>query len=303
MLGMANGYDWNDLKYFLSCSRAGSLAGAGRLLKVDETTVGRRLAALEHALGARLFDRTSDGFVLTSTGERLLDKAVQVEEMTLDVERQATGADVKLEGVVRVATTETLQVMFLARHLARLRASHPGIVVEMVGGLPTANLLKRDADLAVRVGATTPTQQSLIVRRLGAFSWGLYASRTHSKRQGKARRRLSVDGQSVIGYCEELAQSSGAHWLDEHAGGATVVFRTNSILAAAQAARGGWGVAILPTFVGRENPELVRLNAKPLCSSNLWLAVHVDLQRNARVRAVIEHLIAGIAESAALDAD
>jgi DNA-binding transcriptional LysR family regulator len=301
MQGMANGYDWNDLKYFLSCSRAGSLAGAGRLLKVDETTVGRRLAALEHALGARLFDRTSDGFVLTSTGERLLDKAVQVEAMTLDLERQATGADVKLEGVVRVATTETLQVMFLARHLARLRASHPGIVVEMVGGLPTGNLLKRDADLAVRVGAT-PTQQSLIARRLGAFSWGLYASRTHWKRKGKARRRLSLDGQSVIGYCDELAQSSGAHWLEKHAGKATVVFRTNSILAAAQAARGGWGVAILPTFAGSENSELVRLNATPLCSTNVWLALHVDLQRNARVRAVIEHLVAGIAESAALDA-
>jgi DNA-binding transcriptional LysR family regulator len=302
MQGMKNGYDWNDLKYFLSCSRAGSLAGAGRLLKVDETTVGRRLAALEDALGARLFDRTPEGFVLTSTGERLLDKAVQVEAMTLDLGRQATGADVKLEGVVRVATTETLQVMFLARHLARLRASHPGIVVEMVGGLPTTNLLKRDADLAVRVGAT-PTQQTLIARRLGAFSWGLYASRTHWKGQGKARRRLSLDGQSVIGYCEELAQSSGAHWLEENAGGATVVFRTNSILAAAQAARGGWGVAILPTFAGRENSELVRLNARPLCSTNLWLALHVDLQRNARVRAVIEHLVAGIAESAALDAD
>lgn len=302
MQAMATGYDWNDLKYLLSCSRAGTLAGAGRLLKVDETTVGRRLAALEHALGARLFDRTSEGFVLTSTGERLLEKAIQVEEMTLDLERQATGADVKLEGVVRVATTETLQVSFLARHLARLRAAHPGIVVEMVGGLPVANLLKRDADLAVRVGAM-PTQQSLVVRRLGAFSWGLYADRACAKIRGKARRGLSLDGQPVIGYCEELAQSNGARWLDEHARGATVVFRTNSILAAAQAARGGWGVAILPRFVGEPDPELVRLNPTPLCPVNLWLAVHVDLQRNARVRAVIEHLVAGIAESAALDAD
>src|SRR4029079_5972879 len=121
-------------------SRAGSLAGAGRLLKVDETTVGRRLAALEHALGARLFDRTSDGFVLTSTGERLLSTAQQIEEATVDLERKATGADVKLEGVVRGATTETLQVMFLARYLAPLRQAHPGIVVEMVSGLGVANL-------------------------------------------------------------------------------------------------------------------------------------------------------------------
>jgi DNA-binding transcriptional LysR family regulator len=292
-------YDWNDLKYFLLCARTGTLAGAGRLLKVDETTVGRRLAALEHALGARLFDRTSDGFVLTSTGERLVGTAQEIEQSTLDLERKATGADVKLEGVVRVATTETLQVMFLARYLAPLRQAHPGIVVEMVSGLGVANLLKRDADLAVRVGAK-PTQQSLIVRRLGAFTWGLYARRDRAK---KRRKAAILDGEAVIGYCEELALSTGANWLAQNARGAKIVFRINSILGAAQAARGGWGVAILPTFAGEAEPELIRLSPEPLCPVNLWLAVHSDLQRNARVRAVIDHLVAAVAESAALDAD
>ena len=299
---MATGYDWNDLKYFLSCSRAGTLAGAGRLLKVDETTVGRRLAALEHALGARLFDRTSDGFVLTSTGERLLDTAQAIEAATLDLECKATGADVKLEGVVRIATTETLAVMFLARHLAPLRAAHPGIVVEMVSGLAATNLLKRDADVAVRVGAM-PTQQSLIVRRLGAFAWGLYARRGHAKLKRNGRRAPSLDGQDLIGYCEELALSPGGRWLEEHVRGATVVFRANSILMAAQAARGGWGVAILPTFVGEPEAELVRVSPESLCPVNLWLAVHADLQRNARVRAVIDHLVAAVAASRVLDAD
>jgi DNA-binding transcriptional LysR family regulator len=302
MQAMASGYDWNDLKYFLSCQRAGTLAGAGRLLQVDETTVGRRLAALEHSLGARLFDRTSDGFVLTSTGEALVQKAEEIEQATVDLERAATGADVKLEGVVRVATTETLQVMFLARYLAPLREAHPGIVVEMVSGLGVANLLKRDADLAVRVGAK-PTQQSLIVRRLGAFSWGLYASRDHAKLRRKGGRTPSLDGVPVIGYCEELALSTGALWLEQHARDAKIVFRINSILGAAQAARGGWGVAILPTFTGDAHSELVRLSPEPLCPVNLWLAVHADLQRNARVRAVIDHLVAAAEESAILDAD
>jgi DNA-binding transcriptional LysR family regulator len=301
MQGMATGYDWNDLKYFLSCSRAGTLAGAGRLLKVDETTVGRRLAALEDALGARLFDRTSDGFVLTSTGERLLETAQTIETATLDLECKATGADVKLEGVVRIATTETLGVMFLARHLAPLGAAHPGIVVEMVSGLATTNLLKRDADVAVRVGAM-PTQQSLLVRRLGAFGWGLYASRAHAKPRRKAGR-VSLDGRPLIGYCEELAVSPGGRWLEQHARGAKVVFRANSILMAAQAARGGWGVAILPTFVGDPESDLVRLSPEPLCPVNLWLAVHADLQRNARVRAVIDHLVCAVADAAVLDAD
>jgi DNA-binding transcriptional LysR family regulator len=301
MQAMSTHFDWNDLKYFLSCSRAGSLAGAGRLLKVDETTVGRRIAALEHALGARLFDRTSDGFVLTSTGEGLLENAVEVEQASLDLECKATGADLRLEGVVRVATTETLSVTFLARYLAPLRIAHPGILVEIVSSLGATNLLKRDADLAVRVGAK-PDQQSVVVRRLGAFSWGLYASRAHPKLRRKSGLPR-LEGQPVIGYCEELALSAGARWLDEHAKGARVVFRINSILGAAQAARGGWGVAILPTFAGKDQSDLVRLSPTPLCPVNLWLAVHADLQRNARVRAVIDRLVAAAAESAALDAD
>src|SRR5436190_2723262 len=134
-------YDWNDLKYFLACARTGSLAKAGRSLKVDQTTVSRRLVALEGAIGARLFDRTAQHMVLTAQGEALLETAQRIEQGALEVARVASGADERLEGVVRVATSETLSVTFLLRRLVKLHEAHPGITIELVTGTPSTNLL------------------------------------------------------------------------------------------------------------------------------------------------------------------
>ncbi|HVU50053.1 MAG TPA: LysR family transcriptional regulator [Polyangia bacterium] len=284
------GYDWNDLRYFLACARAGSLAGAGRALKVDQTTVGRRLAALEEALGARLFERTPDGFVLTATGARLMETAQLIEQATIDLERRATGADARLEGVVRVATSETLSATFLMSELVALHDDHPGIELQLVTGATSLNLLKREADLALRVGQK-PTQQSLVVRRLGAISWGIYGTRAylegHPRVSGGGAR---FDGDDLVVFDDELSQIAPARWLAERAAGARVVLRTNSILTAAAAARAGWGLSALPTFCGGGAPELVLAHPELITPSDVWLVVHPDLQHTGRVRAVLDHL-------------
>jgi DNA-binding transcriptional LysR family regulator len=282
-------YDWNDLKYFLACARTGSLSKAGRHLKVDQTTVSRRLTALETAIGARLFDRTAPRTVLTSAGEALLDTAQRIEDGALKIARMATGADERLEGVVRVATSETLSVEFLARRLARLHAAHPGIELELVTGTVSTNLLKREADLALRAGIR-PTQRSLIARKIGRHAFHLYASDEYRKARPRAGRPGPLDGHDVIGYCDELSQIPPMKWLEQHAQGARVVMRTNSLLSAAEAALGGWGVVALPWFVGAKRSGLVCIHKAPIGYSDFWLVVHPDLQHTGRVRAVIEHL-------------
>jgi DNA-binding transcriptional LysR family regulator len=284
--------DWNDLKYFLACWRAGSLAGAGRLLKVDQTTVGRRLTAFEESLATRLFDRTSDGFVLTATGESLLETAQAVEQGMIDLERRASGQDARLSGVVRLATSETLAAAFLARLLASLHEEHPDIALELVTGNPSLNLLKREADVALRAGAR-PTQLSLIARRLGTVPWRLYVSEPY-RRTRPTGPAGPLDGHEVIAYIEEMAQIPAARWLAEHEAGARVVMHANSILTAQQACQGGWGVACLPTFLGDASASLVRLMEEPVWAAELWLVVHPDLARNARVRAVMDHVIRAV---------
>jgi DNA-binding transcriptional LysR family regulator len=284
------GYDWNDLRYFLACARAGSLAGAGRLLKVDQSTVGRRLGALEEALGARLFERTPEGFTLTSTGARLLETAQAVEQSAIDLERRATGADARLEGVVRVATSETLAATFLVGQLAALHDAHPDIEVQLVTGTTSLNLLKREADIALRVGQK-PTQQSLVVRRLGAIAWGVFATASYLERRPlEAGGGVRFDGHDLVVLDDELAQIPPARWLAERSAGARVALRTNSILSAAAAVRGGWGLGTLPAFCRGGAPELVLAYPELITPTDVWLIVHPDLQHTGRVRAVLDHL-------------
>jgi DNA-binding transcriptional LysR family regulator len=290
MQGMEPSYDWDDLKTFLACWRTGSLARAGKALRVDQTTVGRRLGALEDALGARLFERTSRRMIPTLAGESLLEIAQAVEQGAIDLGRRASGADASVSGLVRVATSETLSVTFLARQLASLHEAHPEIELELVTGAPSLNLLRREADLALRAG-TRPTQQSLIARKLGNHGFALFASEEYRRRRPRAGRAGPLDGHELISYCDELANIPPVRWLNEHGAGARVVLRTNSLLTAAEAARGGWGIAALPIFLGTSEPGLVRLRKEEIAFSEFWIVVHPDLQHTGRVRAVIEHLV------------
>jgi len=290
MQGMERGYDWDDLKYFLACWRTGSLARAGRTLRVDQTTAGRRLAALEDSLGARLFERSARRMVLTPAGESLLEIAQAVEQGAIDLGRRASGADARVEGLVRVATSETLAVTFLARQLSSLHAAHPDIELELVTGATSLNLLRREADLALRAGPK-PTQQSLIVRKLGRHPFALFASEEYRKRRPRAGRAGPLDGHELIGYCDELASIPPVRWLEEHRAGVRVTLRTNSLLTAAEAARGGWGIAALPVFLGEHEPGLVRLGKEEIAFSDFWIVVHPDLRHAGRVRVVIEHLV------------
>jgi DNA-binding transcriptional LysR family regulator len=278
--------DWNDYRYFVAVARAGTLAVAARALKVDQTTCGRRLQALEEALGARLFDRTPEGLVLTAAGERALERAREIEEAALALERQVAGEDARIEGVVRLATSETMAVGFLVQALAGLRARHAGIALQVVTGSATVNLLKREADVAVRI-APRPTQANLMVRRLGEAGWSLYASRDYF-----ARRPLdgTLASHALIGFDEEMAQIPAARWMDEHLPAGRVL-ETNSILAVLEAVRAGLGIGALPCFLGDAVPTLARAGSERIAVADVWMVVHPDLERTPRIRVVMDFLV------------
>jgi DNA-binding transcriptional LysR family regulator len=283
--------EWSDIRYFLAVSRTGTLAGAGRELKVEATTVGRRLVAFEQALGARLFDRTTDGFVLTIAGERILENARHVEEQMLELERKACGEDAKLEGVVRLATSENLAVGFLLRVLAPIHERHPGIVLDVMTGAQPADLNKREADLAVRVGPNMrPTQQSLVAKKLVTIGMTLYASESYLERHGAPRLDQGLEGHVVCAYGGEIASIPPAAWLVDNGAKARVVLRINSMLGITRSVAAGVGLSLLPCFLGDAEPLLRRVSARPIVFSEAWLVVHPDIQRTARVRAVIDFL-------------
>lgn len=296
-------FEWSDARQFLAVQRQRSLTAAARELKVNQSTVSRRIAVLEESLGARLFDRTPDGLVLTAVGERVYEAARRMEEAALAVERTASGEDAKVEGPVRLATSEAFAVGFLFDHLAELRQRHPGLVVEVSVGQPSVDLSRREADLALRFRprGSAPAQPNLIARRLGGMAFAAFASRAYLGRRGTPRRAEDLVGHDIVAYDEDLPPIPGATWLREASEGASAVTRCTSVLALAAAARGALGVTVVPCFLGLRPPALVHLAPPPTVDfADIWLVVHPDLRGNARVRAVMEWLAEVVARERAV---
>ena len=177
---------WDDVRFFLAIQRAGSLSAAAGPLNVTQPTCGRRLAALEASLGLRLFDRTPEGLRITTEGQSLLEAATQMEQGAQDFALRATVTDRDLEGVVRIATTELFACSFLTLALQQVREKHPGIRLELVLSNSETDLLRREADIAVRFGpeASRPKPETLVARRLGDEPFLLYGTDAYLRRRG-----------------------------------------------------------------------------------------------------------------------
>ena len=277
--------EWDDLRYFLAVWRSGTMSGAAQVLKVNQTTVGRRLGALEEQLGVLLFDRTPGGLSVTAAGSKIVEIATQMEESALSLERMVAGSDDRLEGAVRIACSETLAVGFLVEGLAAFRLAHPRIALELITGNPPINLLRREADLAIR--ALRPQHSELVVRKLVDVEWCLYA--TADAAAGAPDRPL--DQQDVVGFDAELANIPAAQWLHQRVAPDRFAVRCNAILGAAAAIVAGLGVGALPRFIGDRDPRLRPFLSDVISTQTLWLAVHPDLQAQARVRAAIDHIV------------
>lgn len=290
--------DWTDLRYLLAVQRGHTLSAAARQLGVNQTTVGRRLEALEAALGARLFRRASDGYFLTRDGERALAHAERIEAEIHAVERAITGEDARPEGVVRLTTFESLGTCFVAPRLGRFRERYPAIDLQLNLDNRPLNLSRREADLAVR--PKRPTQAALQIRKIGSVAAGLYASPAYLRRHGEPRSVEELAQHLIIADEETNAHYDIQRWLLRLLPrGAKVALRCDHALAQAAAAVDGVGIAALYCYVGDGERRLRRVLPEEELVNDLWLAVHRDLQYAARVRALIDYLV----EIAARDAD
>lgn len=275
--------DWDDYRYLLAVVRAGSLSGAARLVGVDQSTVGRRVAALEARVGARLFDRTPEGYVLTAAGESVRADVETLQEGFMAVERRLAGGDSRLEGTVRLAITEVFADSFLIPHLRELRSQHPGLSLELLTGNAPIDLARREADLAMRLGMV-PQQPNLVVRQIGVVAFALYASPAYLARHGRPRARDGMIGHHVVGYGGALSSVPLATLINERAHRATLALRANSVASVFEAVAAGLGIGALPCILGARG--LRRIDpvggAVPIRT-----IVHRDLRRNARIRAVL----------------
>ena len=288
--------DWTDLRSFLELSRTGTLAAAARKLGVDATTVGRRLSALERELGAKMFARTPDGLALTAAGEAMRTAALEMEEASLRGEQRALGADDKLSGLVRVATTEMLGEAVVLPAVQAVHERHPQIRVELLTGSGQLDIARREADVALRY--VRPVRGDLVARHVGNVAFAAYASKDYLAARGRPARGSGFSGHDVVAH-----NSSSRSWRLGQIGGepvrdARVVLRTNSTHMLLRAVRSGLGIGPLPCFLARGDRTLERVHPT-IEADDLWLVVHADVQRTTRVRVVIDAIEARLAEVAA----
>ena len=279
---------WEDVRYFLALADAGSLSGAARTLKVEHSTVARRVETLEAALELRLFDRLARGWRLTAEGEAMLALAERMQEEAFAFERAALGA-AALRGTVRMSAPPSVASLFLVPRIAARRERWSGIELEIVGEMRDVNLSRREADLALRLGR--PQQSGLVVRALGQIGFGLYAQ------TGYATRR--EEEWDFLGFDESLRQVPHQKWLEQYAGRRRFTLRSNDLIALHGAARAGLGIACLPHYHARGDAELAPIpvpSAPP--PRDAWLVLHADVRRSPRVRAIADLVTEIFAEAA-----
>ncbi|MCA9640011.1 MAG: LysR family transcriptional regulator [Polyangiaceae bacterium] len=287
--------NWDDLRFFLALHRNSNLARAASELKVNATTVGRRLSALEEQVGARLFDRTPDGYIPTSAGVELVQHAERMEAEAFGAERRLTGADTRLKGSVRVSVTEMLATRFIASHLRTFHTKHPGITLELSCTQRSVNLTRREADVALRL--SRPKEDNVITKRIAQIDLSLYAAGVYSLDCGIPEdAEKSLKGHRVLMFADSRAFNVENQWLEERLDGATIAFRSDSVSSIYAAASCGLGIALLPRSVAERDSTLVRIRTETSPTPReVWQTIHADMRNNARVRAVTEFLAGVVA--------
>jgi len=278
--------DWDDLRTVLAVARAGSLAGAARALELRHSTVFRRIEQAEARLGARLFERSRSGWSPNTQGEAVARAAAEMESAALGAERAISGADARLEGTIRIATSELLAGHLLLPLLRPFLAEHPGIEVECDVSNRNVDLTRREADLALR--ATPQPPDTLVGRRVASMRYAVYASRDVIGRRHGAPVLQELPW---VGFDERIAHFEIAKWFRDALPEVRPRLRLDSMSALMKAGAAGIGAVLLPTFAAAQEPALVRVTAEIVGPEmGLWLLSHPELRGNARVRALAAHL-------------
>jgi DNA-binding transcriptional LysR family regulator len=270
--------NWDDLKVVLALARAGTLAGAARDRGIDATTVGRRLAAIEASLRARLFDRSSSGYIATEAGHRAIALGEEVERAVRDFQSVIEGTDQRIEGRVRMTGLDAIFNHLVIPRLPRLIDRYPGLEITFSSNLDFVDLSRREADIALR--SREPQHPDSVGRRLGTLAQAAYSATS-----------LATGPQPpLIGLPREYDGSDFARILAESFPSGNIVARGSSESHIHELVKAGVGIGILDCFVGDRDPGLHRVLAQPVWTQTVWAEVHVSMSRAPRIRLVMDFL-------------
>jgi DNA-binding transcriptional LysR family regulator len=292
---MTSSPGWELYRSFLAVLQEGSLSGAARALGLTQPTVGRHVSALEQALNLSLFTRSAAGLQPTESALALREDAELMQSTAAALERAARGLGQAVQGAVRISASEVMGVEVLPPILSELQAQHPQLEIELVLSNRVQDLLRREADIAVRM--TVPRQEALLATRVGEVPLGLHAHRRYLARQGMPQSLAELAGHRLIGYDQETSFLRAASarlnlpvWSRER-----FAARCDSDLGQLALLRAGAGIGICQIALARRDPELVQLFPQQFCMAlESWVVMHEGLRRSPRCRVSFDALVQGL---------
>ena len=279
--------DWDDVRFFLAVAKTGSFSAAATQLNTKQTTVGRRIQALKRRLGAKLFDRHRHGMEVTPAARGVLVQAESMLSNATAIERHLAGLDREMSGVVRIAATEGLAAHWLVPRLARLRRSHPDIIVQVVAGDQVLDLATRQADLAIRF--FRPTSNQLVAARVGQFTMSAFAAPSYIEQHGQPRTLDELRDHQIVDHTVLHGLPAMKPWSEIVERSPSVVLRTNSSYAALEAVSVGYGISVFPDYVTRIS-SLVPVPIDLGILRDIWLVSHEETNKGMRIRTVIDYV-------------
>ncbi|MDB5527132.1 MAG: hypothetical protein JWR51_235 [Devosia sp.] len=277
-------YDWNDLKFFLEVVRGGTLSAAARALSCDHVTVGRRVVALEQALGASLFHRSAGGHMLTPAGATLLGFAERVEAATFAAAEALDRPELGISGKVKLATPDGFGNYFLAKYLGEFAQAYPLLTLELITVPQILSLSQREGD--VTVSLAPPNRGKFKTEKLTDYDLSIYAGQGYLDRCTAPLRRDTLRSHRFVGYVDDLIFSRELDYLGEIAPGLRAQLQSTSLLAQATATSRGDGLCVLPNFVANETPGLTRVVPEVSLRRTYWMNCHDEVADLPRVRAL-----------------
>src|SRR6266404_5266855 len=282
-------YNWDDIVYFLEVARARNLVRAGQKLKVDHTTVSRRVRELERSLNTTLFKRSKSGFALTEIGLRLLQYAEGMEnQANLIVETVVGEESADAAGAVRIASMEGIGSMYLTRCIADFHKQYPSIQIELITDTRLLDMTRREADIFVSF--FKPRGKRLSVKKIGEFKIALYAIAEYL---GKHRHPITVkdlEEHVFVDFIDEHIHIKENRWLSDILRPQHTAFRSTSLVSQYIAVSSGIGIAMLPSYVAAHNRDLRSVMPSYFSIRDIWLSVHEDILHIGRIKAVMNFL-------------
>jgi len=278
-------FDWDDLRYFLGVAKSGTVSQAARRLGVDHATVIRRVDALERAMGVKLFERSPRGYYLTQGGERLLPSAELIQQEARKVGREQISSSLGVGGVVRISSLEGFGNLFLSSRLPKFAAQYPNLSVELLTLQQIVALSRREADLAISL--QPPENGRFFREKLTDYWLFVYGSREYLDANPTINSPDDLKDHVFCGYIDDLVFLRGLDYLDEVGKGVRARLQSSSLHAQTEAARAGFGLCVLPAFIGSRTPGLVPVLKDHIrLQRTYWMVASADVAPSPRVQAV-----------------